>query len=64
MAYIKGRSTQSDLNFVINSWLKNIDSGMFTTAYQIDLSECFDCIHHKFLFLKHTNIGITDAEFD
>ena len=45
-AYIKGRSTQSALNFVINSWLKNIDSGMFTTACLIDLSKCFDGIHH------------------
>ena len=64
MAYINGRSTQSALNFVINSWLKNIDSGMFTTACLIDLSKCFDCIHHKILFQKLKNIEITDTEFD
>ena len=64
MAYINGRSTQSALNFLINSWLKNIDSGMFTTACLIDLSKCFDCIHHKILFQKLKNIGITDTEFD
>ena len=51
-------------NCLINSWLKNIDSVMYTTACLTDLSKCFDCIHHTILFQKLRNIGITDTEFD
>ena len=58
MAYIRGRSTQSAINFLTNHWLNNIDNGLYTTACLIDLSKCFDCVNSDILLQKLTKYGI------
>ena len=58
MAYIRGCSTQSAINFLTNHWLNNIDNGLHTTACLIDLSKCFDCVNSEILLQKLTKYGI------
>ena len=62
MAYIKGRSRQSALNFVSNTFLNNMDEGLYTFASLIDFFKCFDCVPHYFLLHKLTKYGILDNE--
>ena len=57
MAYIRGRSTQSAINFLTNHWL-NIDNGLYTTACLIDLSKWFDCVNSDILLQKLTKYAI------
>ena len=52
MAYINGRSTETALSFMTNTWLKNIDNGLFTCALMIDLSHCFNSVPHDKLLNK------------
>ena len=63
MAYIKGRSTETALSFLTNTWLKNIDNGLYTCGLMIDLSKCFDSVHHGILLQKLVNYGITNTEY-
>ena len=63
MAYIKGRSTETALSFLTNTWLKNIDNGLYTCALMIDLSKCFDSVHHGILLQKLVSYEITNTEY-
>ena len=63
MAYIKGRSTETALSFLTNAWLKNIDNGLYTCALMIDLSKCFDSVHHGILLQKLVSYEITNTEY-
>ena len=38
MAYMKGRSTQTAMNYISNKFLSNINNGLYTCACLIDLS--------------------------
>ena len=63
MAYIKGRSAETALSFLTNTWLKNIDNGLYTCGLMIDLSKCFDSVHHGILLQKLVNYKITNTEY-
>ena len=62
MAYMKGRSTQTAMNYISNKFLSNINNGLYTCACQIDLSKCFDCVHNELLVQKLTHHGIFNVE--
>ena len=63
MTYIKGRSTETALSFLTNTWLKSIDNGLYTCALMIDLSKCFDSVHHGILLQKLVSYEITNTEY-
>ena len=62
MAYMKERSTQMAINFICNNVLNNINNGLYTCTCLIDLSKCFDCVHHEILLNKLNKYGINDRE--
>ena len=62
MAYMKERSTQMVINFISNNVLNNINNGLYTCTCLIDLSKCFDCVHHEILLNKLNKYGINDRE--
>ena len=62
MASMKGRSTQTAMNYISNKFPSNINNGLYTFACLIDLSKCFDCVHNELLLLKLTHIGIFNVE--
>ena len=62
MAYMKGCSTQTAMNYISNKFLSNINNGLYTCACLIDLSKCFDCVHNELLLQKVTQYGIFNVE--
>ena len=62
MAYMKECSAQTVINFILNNVLNNINNGIYTCTCLIDLSKCFDCVHHEILLNKLNKYGINDRE--
>ena len=61
-AYMKGHSTQTSLNRVIDDWLENINENQITGVCLLDISKCFDTISHSILLQKLSIYGIKQQE--
>ena len=61
-AYMKGHSTQTSLNRVIDDWLENINENQITGVCRLDISKCFDTISRSILLQKLSIYGIKQQE--
>ena len=57
-AYMKGHSTETCLNEIVNYIFKENDSGNLVGIASLDLSKAFDSISHSHLIQKLSNLGL------
>ena len=62
MVYMKEHFTQMAINFISNNVINNINNGLYTCTCLIDLSKCFDCVHHEILLKELNKYRINDRE--
>lgn len=58
--YCKNKNTELALIAFVNSTLEALDRSQLTAGVFCDLSKAFDCVDHKLLIQKMSNIGIKD----
>merc|ERR1711972_152359 len=57
-AYMKGHSTETCRNEIVNYIFKENDSGNLVGIASLDLSKAFDSISHSHLIQKLSNLGL------
>ena len=63
-AYLKGHSTQTSLQRVIDHWLKIMNESQITGICMLDIAKCFDGIDHDLLLKKLSLCGIENVELE
>ena len=56
-------SCETELNNMVDNWMKNMDTGKSTGLLHIDLRKAFDTVSHTILLHKFTANGIHGAEW-
>ena len=58
--FLPDRSTVTQLVYLVDTWLKHLDSGHSVTSIFLDFNKAFDHVWHPGLLAKLTGVGVSD----